>query len=66
MDRVPGCVPGLLIDRSRQTGDRQLLTARGIGNKVSYDVAVFIYQRIAAKKSDFKWTERQSPLATSE
>jgi pimeloyl-ACP methyl ester carboxylesterase len=42
----------------------KLISARGIGPQVSYEIAAFIYRRIAAKRSEFKWSERRSIVAS--
>ncbi|MFV1964284.1 MAG: alpha/beta hydrolase [Pirellulaceae bacterium] len=55
-----------LIEPDTSLSGTKLLTARGIGNQVSYEIAAFIYRRIVSKKSDFKWTKRENPLAPSE
>ena len=52
------------IEPDTSLAGTRLVNAPGIGPKVSYDIATFIYRRLVAKKADFKWTERRNPLGT--
>jgi pimeloyl-ACP methyl ester carboxylesterase len=53
-----------ILELDTSLSGTKLIAARGIGPQVSYEIAAFVYRRIAAKRGEFKWTERKSIVAS--